>query len=272
MNVEKLKTIKHLILDMDGTLYLGRTLFEFTPGFFATLDRLGIGHTFLTNNCSISIDEYLAKVQRMNLPARRDQLYTSAVSTLDYMRNSLAAVRRVYILGTPSLCREFEQAGYTVVTGEDEPEAVIVSFDTTLTFDRLSKAAWWIKKGKPYVATHPDLTCPTDRETVLVDCGSLCECLFAATGRRPQAVMGKPSPAIVEAIRARHGLQPHEVAVVGDRLNTDMALARTSGTVGVLVLSGATHREELESSTGRPDFVLENVGELARLLTEAQGK
>lgn len=257
---------------MDGTLYLGRTLFTFTPAFFQCLARLGIGHTFITNNCSISVDEYLLKLRGMGIEACRDQLYTSALSTLDYLRESLPGISRFYVLGTPSLCGEFAQAGYTIVTGEDEPEAVVVSFDTTLTFERLAKAAWWIQRGKPFVATHPDQTCPTDRPIILVDCGSICECLYSATGRRPQAVLGKPSPAIVHAVLTRHGLQPNELAVVGDRLNTDMALARAAGVTGALVLTGATRREDLADSPVQPDLVVENVGDLARLLAAAQDK
>jgi HAD superfamily hydrolase (TIGR01450 family) len=270
MSSAKLSTIRHLVLDMDGTLYLGRTLFAFTPAFFDCIGRLGIGHTFITNNCSISIDEYLSKLHGMGIDAKRDQLYTSALSTLDYLREAMPVVRKLYVLGTPSLCGEFTDAGYCVVAGDNEPEAVVISFDTGLTFERLGKAAWWIKQGRPFIATYPDQTCPTDRQTVLVDCGSICECLFAATGRRPQAVLGKPSPAIVEAVLARHDLKPAELAVVGDRLNTDMALARVAGVTGVLVLTGGTRREDLAGADIRPDFVVENVGELAQMLADAK--
>ncbi|HOA72297.1 MAG TPA: HAD-IIA family hydrolase [Phycisphaerae bacterium] len=268
----KLKSIRHLVLDMDGTIYLGRTLFPFTPAFFDCLRRLGIEHTFITNNCSISVDEYLLKLKGMGIEASRDQLYTSALSTLDYLRREMPSVRRLYVLGTPSLAGEFAAAGYSIVAGEEEPEAVVISFDTGLTFERLGKAAWWVRQGKPFIATHPDQTCPTDRPTVLVDCGSICECLHAATGRRPQAVLGKPSPLIVQAVLERHGLQPAELAVVGDRLNTDMALARAAGVTGVLVLSGGTRREDLANAALQPDIVVENVGELGQLLTTAREK
>lgn len=269
MDVARLEPIRHVVLDMDGTLYLGRTLFDFTPAFFECLSRFGIGHTYITNNCSISVDEYLDKLASLGLQARRDQLYTSALSTIDYLREALPSVKRLFILGTPSLCREFAAAGYTAVSGDDEPEAVVISFDMTLTFDRLGKAAWWIRQGKPFVATHPDQTCPTDRPTVLVDCGSITECLFYATGRRPQAVLGKPSVSIVTALLARQGLQPHELAIVGDRLNTDIAMARAAGVFGILVLTGATRPEQIDGLPLPADLVVANVGELARLLTEA---
>lgn len=270
MSLEKLKSIRHLILDMDGTLYLGRTLFEFTPRFLRCLAELGIGHTFVTNNCSISVDEYLAKLDALGIASRRDQLYTSALSTIDYLRQSLPEIRKLYVLGTPSLHREFTAAGYCVVAGDDEPDAVVASFDLTLTFDRLAKAAWWIKQGKPYIATHPDQVCPTDKPIVLVDCGSICDCLYSATHRRPQAIPGKPSPAIVAGILARQRLEPHQVAVVGDRVNTDMAMARNAGVLGILVLTGVTRTEQLPDYDLVPDLVAANVGELADLLIQAR--
>lgn len=272
MAPQQLKSIRHLILDMDGTLYLGRTLFEFTPGFFRCLAELGIGHTFVTNNCSISVDEYLAKLDSLGIAAGRDQLYTSALSTIDYLRQTMPEIRRLYVLGTPSLQGEFTGAGFTVVSGDEEPDAVIASFDLTMTYERLAKTAWWIKQGKPYLATHPDQVCPTDKPLVLVDAGSICDCLYSATHRRPQAIPGKPSAAIVQGVLARRNLQPHEVAVVGDRVNTDMAMARNAGVTGVLVLTGVTRREQLADYDVRPDLVVAHVGELARLLTEAHAR
>jgi len=255
---------------LDGTLYLGRTLFDFTPAFLACLDRLGIGRTFITNNCSISCDDYVLKLRDMGIPARPDQLYTSALSTIDHLGQALPDVRRLYILGTPSLCREFNSAGYCEVRGDDEPEAVVVSFDTHLTFDRLCKAAWWIRRGKPFVATHPDNTCPTDLETILVDCGSICACLERATGQRPDAVLGKPSPRIIELLLRRHNLAAGEVAVVGDRLRTDVTMARAAGVLGVLVMTGETRPEDVAGCDAPPDLIVADAGEFGGLLAQAR--
>src|SRR5204862_4213464 len=136
---------------------------------------------------------------------------------------------------TPSLCRQFDEAGFQVTW--DAPQAVIVGFDTTLTYERLCRAAYWISQGLPFIATHPDLVCPTDEPTVLVDCGSICACLTAATGRRP-LVLGKPDPRILLDLAARHQLAPGQLAMVGDRLYTDIAMARAAGALAVLVLTG----------------------------------
>jgi NagD protein len=149
---------------------------------------------------------------------------------------------------------------------EEEPDAVVVGFDTGLTFERLCKAAWWIRRGKPYIGTHPDRVCPTDLPTVMVDCGSLLACLETATGRAPTAVLGKPSPRMLAGILQRHGLHPSELAMVGDRTYTDMAMAQAVGAVGVLVLTGETTLEEAHAYDPPPDLVLPSIRELGEML------
>jgi HAD superfamily hydrolase (TIGR01450 family) len=271
MDKDRLKTIRHLALDMDGTLYLGRTLFEFTPAFLDRTRRLGIGHTFLTNNCSLSTENYIRKLEQLGISAQPEQIRTSGACTIDYLKACLPQVRRVYLLGTPSLIAEFARSGLVAVADDDEPEAVVISFDTALTFERLCKAAWWIRRGKPYVATHPDQTCPTDRQTILVDCGSICAALERSTGRRPDAVLGKPHPLMIDGILKRHGLVPGELAIVGDRLNTDMAMARAAGTLGVLVLTGETTAEDVQCWPHPPEVIVQNVEKFGELLAAARG-
>ncbi|MGQ9651889.1 MAG: HAD-IIA family hydrolase, partial [Phycisphaerae bacterium] len=224
-----LSVIRHFALDMDGTIYKGEGLFDFTRDFLTRMTRLGIGYTFLTNNSSRSLKDYVLHLRQMGIEATADQIYTSALSTFDYLRREHPAVRRLFVLGTPSLRDEFAGAGFTVLADDEEPEAVVLGFDTTLTFPRLCQAAWWIKQGKPFIATHPDRVCPTDQPTVLVDCGSVCACLTEATGVKPLAVPGKPDPAMLIGILARHSLRPSELAMVGDRLYTDMVMAHRAG-------------------------------------------
>lgn len=268
MKTEKLRSVRHLALDMDGTIYKGGTLFEFTRPFLARMDEIGVGHTFLTNNSSKSVTDYLKHLQRMGIEARRDQMYTSMLCAVDYLKNTLPQARRLYILGTPSLRQEFVEAGYEDVGDEGEPQAVIIGFDTGLVYPRLCKAAWWIKQGKPFVATHPDRICPTDLPTVLVDCGAVCACLESATGCKPTAVLGKPDPWMLRGILDRHGLKPHELAMVGDRLYTDMAMAHRAGVVGVLVQTGEATAEEAARCPESPDLVVPSIRELGEALSQ----
>lgn len=265
-----LKRIRHLALDMDGTLYRGGTLFDFTRPFLERMDRLGIGYTFLTNNSSRSVKDYRKHLRQLGIEARADQLYTGALASMDYLRERWPEQRRLWILGTPSLQTEFAEAGFEIVQDEQEPQIVVVSFDTALTFERLCKTAWWIKQGKPFIATHPDRVCPTDQPTVLVDCGAICTCLESATGQAPLAVFGKPDPRMLTGILQRHGLSSEQLAMVGDRTYTDMAMAHRAGALGVLVLTGETTAEQAENCPERPDLILPSIRELGELLELAK--
>jgi len=272
--VQTLAGIKHLALDLDGTLYLGSRCFESTLPFLATLRELGIGRTFFTNNSSRSTREYVQHLSAFDIAVEENDIFSSTLCTIEYLREERPNVRRAFVLGTPGVREEFVSAGFAPA-GEhpnDEPDAVIVGFDTSMTYERLCKTAWWISKGKPFIATHPDRVCPTDRPTVLVDCGAICKMLAHATGREPDAVLGKPNPRMLSGIMHRHGLRPPQLAVVGDRLYTDMMMARAAGALGILVLTGETTREEAENADPRPSYILENVGELGRLLARSRSR
>jgi HAD superfamily hydrolase (TIGR01450 family) len=262
-----LSRIDHVALDMDGTIYRGKRLFDATLPFLDRLRRLGIGHTFLTNNTSLSKADYVRKLGRFGIDAIEDQIFTPADSTIVYLRDRHPGVESIGILGTPSLCLQFEQAGF-IVTWE-EPGAVVVGFDTALTYERLCRAAYWIGLGRPFIATHPDLVCPTDEPTVLVDCGAICACLTAATGR-PPTVLGKPDPSMILDLCGRLGLAKDRVAMVGDRVYTDMVMAQRSGVASVLVLSGEATAEDAAALPTPPDLIVADVGELGKRLESAR--
>jgi HAD superfamily hydrolase (TIGR01450 family) len=270
---DRLRQIAHVALDMDGTIYKGGTLFPFTAPFLAEMERLGIGITFLTNNPSKSAADYLAHLRQLGIAAAPDQLYTSAQATIDFLRTRRPEVRRIFALGTPSMLAEFRGAGFvlTVDDSADVPDAVIVGFDLTLTYARLCRAAWWIDQGKPFIATNPDAVCPTDQPTVLVDCGSICAALEKATGRAPDLVFGKPDPAMLDGIMQRHQLRPQQVAMVGDRLYTDISMARRARVLGVLVLTGEATAAAAASANPAPDLVVPSLAELGELLAQARG-
>ncbi|AGA25472.1 HAD-IIA family hydrolase [Singulisphaera acidiphila] len=262
-----LTRIRHVVLDLDGTLYRGDRLFEVTIPFLARLARLGIGHTFLTNNTSRSKSDYVTKLQKLGIDAQESQVATPADTTITYLRKQLPQVTSIAVLGTPSLCQQFEEAGFTV--GWDAPGAVVVGFDTTLDYERLCRAAYWIGEGRPFLATHPDLICPTDQPTILVDCGALCACLTAATGRQP-VVLGKPDPSILLDLCNRLGLAKDEVAMVGDRIYTDIAMARRAAVPGVLVLSGEATKADAATLEQPPELIVADVGELGEILENAR--
>jgi NagD protein len=265
-----LSKIRHVVLDMDGTMYLGGTLFPETLSFLATISRLGIGYSFVTNNCSRSRSEYTKHLREMGVDVEPDSIWTSAHATIFHLRKKRPNAKRLFVLGTPGLHDEFRDAGFGVV--DAEPDAVVVGFDNQLTYDRLALTAFWISQGLPYIATHPDRVCPTDRPIVLPDCGAICALLESATGRRPEAIPGKPNPAMLDAVLNAHKLAPNEVAMIGDRLYTDVRMARDAGAVAVLTLTGETKRTDIDatSESQRPHLVIEHLGELSRLIEDAR--
>lgn len=271
--MRRLGRIRHVALDMDGTIYMGGSLFPYTKGFLAGLRELGIGYSFLTNNPSKSIADYLDRLASMGIEATREEMYTTALATIDYLREHHPQARRLFLLGTPSMISEFEAAGYvsTADSAEDRPDAVVVAFDMTLVYGRLCRAAWWVQQGLPYIATNPDRVCPTNLPTVLVDCGSICAAIEHATGRRPDITLGKPDPNMLTGILTRHGLRPDEIAMVGDRIYTDIEMAHNAGATGVLVLSGETTLSTAETAARQPHLIAEHIGVLGRLIREAHG-
>lgn len=269
---ERLRKIRHVALDMDGTIYNGTTLFPFTIPFLADLKNRGIGYSFLTNNPSKSTEDYLKHLRRMGIEATAEEMYTSAQATIDYLKIHYPEMKRLFILGTPSMIREFENAGFvsTADSAADRPDGVVVGFDMSLVYTRLCRAAWWVKNGLPYIATNPDWVCPTDQPVTLVDCGSICSCIEKATGRQPDVVIGKPDARMLDGILKRYDLQPEEVAMAGDRIYTDMRLAKNAGVTGVLILTGEAQLKDLDESDFLPDIVVRDLSVFGQFLRKAR--
>lgn len=280
---ERLKNIRHLALDMDGTIYMGSTLFPYTLKFLSDMAGAGIGYSFLTNNPSRSVADYLKKLEGLGIQADEDNMYTTSLAAIDYIKAHYPSAKRLFLLGTPSMISQFEKAGYESCADDpdDVPDVLVVAFDMTLEYSRLCRASWWASQGIPYVATNPDKVCPTDQRTVLVDCGSMCRCIEHATGRKPDITLGKPDPNMLQGILDRHGLKPEEIAMVGDRIYTDTAMAHNAGAFGVLVLSGETTLETAEAVAEDartnpapeffpPDLICRDIKELGDLLLMAR--
>lgn len=269
---EQLRNIKHVALDMDGTIYKGSTLFPFTVSFLKSLKDAGIGYSFLTNNPSKSTNDYLKHLDKMGIDACREEMYTSAQATIDYIKNNYPEVKRLFILGTPSMITEFEGAGFISVPDDpnEKPDMVVVGFDMSLIYSRLCRASWWVQQGLPYIATNPDKVCPTDQPIILVDCGSICAAIELATGRQPDVVIGKPDPRMLDGILRKYQLDPSEVAMIGDRIYTDVKMAQNANALGVLVLTGEATIEDAKCAEQAPDIIAESIAEFGKLLFEAK--
>ena len=254
---EILRAVRCFLFDMDGTVYLGSKLLPGAAEFIEYLEETGFPYYFLTNNSSRSRADYAKKLAGLGLPTPEEKIFSSGEATAIYLsRQRLGA--RIYLVGTPSLEEEFERFGF-VLTDED-PEAVVLGFDTTLTYQKLVKLSNFVRAGLPYIATHPDINCPTE-DGFIPDIGAMMALVQASTGREADVIVGKPYPPIVDAIVEKTGFSPGEIVMVGDRLYTDIALGG-AGLRTVLVLSGEARLEDLPEAPHQPDLVVQDLADL----------
>lgn len=259
---ERLGQVRCFLLDMDGTVNLGDRLLPGVETFFEVLRRQHKDHLFLTNNSSRHGRHYAEKMSRLGLPTPESKVFTSGEATA----RTLAATRpdaRVFLLGTRELRQDFVAQG--ICLDDQTPDTVVLGFDTTLTYDRLWRMCDLVRAGLPFIATHADLNCPTE-DGFMPDVGSMLALVETSTGRRPDLIVGKPNRLIVEAAAGKLGLPLEALAMIGDRLYTDIALGKTAGILTVLVLSGEARRDDLADSPDLPDYIFENLGAVAEWL------
>lgn len=248
------------LLDMDGTLYLDEALFPGTLPFLQAIRERGGRYLFLTNNSSRGTASYVEKLRRLGIESAPEDFLTSVDALILFLEKGDYRGKPLYVAGTTSFRVQLRQSGFRVTEDREEAEVLICGFDTELTFQKLEDACILLGRGAEFLATNPDWVCPTWYGYV-PDCGSVCEMLYRATGRRPR-VIGKPQPEMALLAMEREGFAPEETVLVGDRLYTDIACAVNAGIDSVLVLSGESTREDLAASRIRPRWVLQDVAEL----------
>lgn len=263
-NLDRLRKIKCFLMDMDGTIYLGDQLLPGARQWLETLEAHDIPYYFLTNNSSRSRVEYAEKLARMGLDVHEEKIFTSGEATAIYLKKAYPDAS-LYVVGTPPLREEFRRHGFEHT--QANPDVAVLGFDTTLTYEKLWKLCDLAVAGKPYIATHPDINCPTP-EGFKPDIGAMIELVAASTGRRPDVIVGKPYAPIVQALADKTGFPVEAHCMVGDRLYTDIALGRW-GITTALVLSGETKAPDLSESEFQPDFVVKDIAAMDALLRQA---
>lgn len=259
---EILSGIKAFVLDMDGTVFLGEGLLPGAQEFVEYLRASQIPFLFLTNNSSKHRGLYAEKLNRLGLDIDEAMIFTSGEATAFFMREQFPHIQRIDVYGTPALEEEFRGHGFTLTT--EHPQALVLGFDTTLTYEKLWRLCDGVRAGLPYFATHPDINCPLEND-VMPDIGAMIAFVAASTGRNPDYVIGKPNPPMINALVKRLGLPADQICMVGDRLYTDIALGE-AGLHTVLVLSGETKVDDIHKSPFQPDLVVENLEHLYRLI------
>lgn len=262
---EAITSMKLFLFDMDGTLYLGDRLYPFTDELLRTIKAQGKRYLFMTNNSSKSVKAYIEKMKRLGISSTEEDYITSSQATAYYLSEHYSGYT-LYVCGTESLKEELRNQGFCVSDDIAETQCVVMGFDTELTFQKLHDVSYLLltKPDLPYIATNPDLVCPTEFGSV-PDCGSVCQMIYNATGKRP-LVIGKPSGLMPELAMQRLNVPKENTCVVGDRIYTDIKCGLNAGITGILVMSGETTPEILAESADKPHIVLNDAGEILSIL------
>lgn len=261
---DTIRSKKLFLLDMDGTLYLGDRLFPHCRDFLSTIRDRGGDYLYLTNNSSRSVTDYVRKMERIGIPAAADEFFTSTDAACVLLRTR-PAFRRIYALGTASFVSQLMDEGFPVTTGlSDEIDCLLMGYDTELNYRKLEDACILLNRGVEYLATNPDLVCPTTYGYA-PDCGSVSQMLFNATGRKPSFI-GKPEPDIALLAMQKKGYSREETVLIGDRIYTDIACGVNAGITTVLVFSGESTRQTLAESAVKPTFTCEGISDLWEMM------
>ena len=262
-----LQKIECFILDMDGTLYLSDSLIDGSRELLSLFDEKGIPYFFFTNNSSKSPDNYVKKLMSIGLGHHsKDRIITSGDVTADYIINNYGSHASVYVVGTDPLIEQLTSAGIDCIENE-KPDCLVVGFDTSFCYDKAKKAVDLLRAGVPFLATNIDAVCPLEGGVVLPDCASICAMLTHATGRQPK-FLGKPFFETADYIIKATKCQPQQIAVVGDRLYTDIRLAADNGMCSVGVLSGEMTKQDIDNSAFKLDYLFNSVKDLYKELSK----
>lgn len=254
--------VRCFLLDMDGTFYLGENIIPGSLEFIRRVEETGRDFLFLTNNSSHNAAFYVQRLRRMGLEIGPEKVLTSGEATAAVVREQYPG-KRAFVLGNEFLIEEMREAGVPV--DMQNPEIVVVGYDTTLDYKKMTAVCDFVRAGLPYIATHPDFNCPTETGFA-PDIGAIMAFIEASTGRKAGRIVGKPHTGIVQAALKRTGLAAAQMAMVGDRLYTDIETGLKSGMLSVLVMSGETTPQMLAEYPHKPDLVFDRLADMIPLL------
>jgi 4-nitrophenyl phosphatase len=257
-DVDKLRPIENLIMDMDGVLYRGDEAIPGAGEFFAFLRARHLCFILATNNSTRTARRYVDKLAQMGVEVALSEILTSSQATAMYLETLAPSGTKVYVIGEEGLETAVREKGYII--SEDDAEFVVVGMDRRLTYEKLKVATLLIRRGARFIGSNPDTTLPTE-EGFIPGNGATLAALEVSTGVAP-IIIGKPERTVFELALAKLGGSQENTAIVGDRLDTDILGGHNAGLTTILVLSGATNRQDVDSALAKPDLVFEDIRHL----------
>lgn len=258
-----LENIKLFMLDMDGTIYNEDELIPGALDFFNLLKKQGKKFVFMTNNSSKGKASYVEKLCRLGIDATEEDIASSVNATVMYLSEEKPGAK-IYLVGTDSFRREMQNEGFEVVSSdyrEKDVDYVLLGFDTELTYEKIRGACYYVSRGYKFIATNCDMKCPVVDNKFIPDCGAIAKMIEIATKRKP-LFLGKPERRIVDAVSKQKKVPITEIACVGDRLYTDIAVGINAGATSICVLTGEATREEISESNFKPDYCFDSIKDL----------
>ena len=262
---EKIKNIELFLLDMDGTIYLENNVFKGSREFIDLLNNQHKKYIFLTNNSSKNVNDYINKLLNLGFKVNKENMFTSAQATTIYL-NEKKKNASLYVVGTKSLKEELKNNGFKICEDVNQDiDYLVIGFDTELDYKKLKDACYLLNKGIEYIATNPDLVCPIENNMYIPDCGSICNMIKTATNREP-IYIGKPKREMVDIVAKKENIPLEKIAIIGDRLYTDIACGINAGIISICVLTGETSKEDIENSEFKPTYVFKSINDIYEIL------
>lgn len=253
--------VRHLLIDLDGVIYRGATALPGAPEFIGWLHNEGITARLVTNNATLTPPQYVAKLANMGIEVSPDEVFTSALATALYLREQGQQDKSAYVIGQDGIVDALREIGMRIT--DERPDWVVAGLDRGLTYQKLTIASLAIEHGSGFIGTNPDTSFPTERG-LEPGAGAILASIAATTGISP-VIIGKPRPLMLELAMHQMGATAGDTAMLGDRLDTDIAAADAAHVASILVLTGVSKRDEVASSPYQPDLVVSNLPELMRV-------
>jgi HAD superfamily hydrolase (TIGR01457 family) len=258
---------KGFIFDLDGTVYLSDHLIPGADEVIRLLRENGKNVVFLSNKPIQTREDYADKLTRLGIPTRPEEVINSTFVMINYLKK-IGPQAKLFVVGEAPFIEELKRAGFIITEEPKKIEYVVVAFDRTFDYRKLNIAYQAIKLGAHFVATNPDRTCPIEGGEI-PDCAGMIAAIEAVTGKKVEAIVGKPSPIMVQTVLKVMGLKPEDCILIGDRLETDIKMGKESGIATGIVLTGVTDEKTLKEyrhSSLQPDFVFSSIAEVENLL------
>jgi len=260
MNQFNLRSVRAVLLDMDGVIYVGNDSLPGVQEFLNYLDASGRSWLFVTNNSSRTPQQFIEKISKMGIRADEDHILSSALATASWLKEEYPRGARLFVVGEEGLRWALERQGFTLVEDYRQAEIVVSGIDFHVRYERLADATLAIRNGARYVATNSDASFPSKRGEI-PGTGAIIALLQTASGVTP-TIIGKPNAGMYEQAMHKLGSTPAATLMVGDRYETDIEGAVRLGMPTVAVLTGITSKEQFESEPLGPTFILPGLPEL----------